>query len=447
MGIGRRSRSARLLTVVAAATALSVAACGGGSGADAVPDPSEATGAFDWKRYEGTEIRFVAGQTAWQRLIDSATLEEFTELTGIEVAMEALPEDQFRQRLQVELTAGSSDIDVFMSSVLQDGGRFSSSGWYEDLGQFVENDAVTSPDYGFDDFGDGVIDGLTFDDDLVGLPVMLETQMLYYRKDLLQAAGLDVPATHDELKSAAAALDDPDAGVRGFSSRGKRAAAVTQLATFLYNQGGEWTGEDGKAAFDSPEGVKAFELYGDLVREHGPAGAVNNSWEELLPLFQQGRLAMWADNSGQAAELVNPDTSTVADQVGFAPMPGGPAGDDQSFFTWALAMSSQSEKKGPAWYFIQWATSPEMVERVQAEGVAGGRQSVPFGDDVPADFVETFQSSLPVARAQLPQVRSVPEVRDVIGQAIVTAIEGGDVAAAVSSAATEFNRIVEAEGP
>ena len=440
---GRR-RSWLASVAVGLASALALSACGGGS--SETEDPLSLTGKFDWRRYEGEEIRFVAGKTAWQALIDDAKLKRFEDLTGIHVNMEALPEDQFRQRLQVELTSGSSDIDVFMSSVLQDGRRFHSSGWYEDLTPYVTNPTLTAPDYNFEDFSKSVIEGHSFDGELIGLPVMLETQMLFYRKDILDKHGLEVPKTFAELEKTAKAIDNAGDGVYGFSARGARAAAVTQLSSFLYNHGADYVDEEGKAAFNTPEGRRAFELYGRLVREYGPPGAANNSWEELLPLFQQGKLALWADNSGQAAQAIDPKNSRVADSVGFAPMPAGPAGSSQTFFSWALAMSSQSEKKGPAWYFIQWATSPEMVEAVQKEGVAGGRQSVPFGPDVPEDFVETFRSSLQKARPQLPPVRSVPEVRDVIGEAIVTSIQGGNLDAALTKAADEFDRIVAAEG-
>lgn len=439
-----RSRSG-LRAALAGAVALTLLSGCAAGGDEQGSGGIDATGPFDWKRYEGETIRFVAGLQPWQQNV-TPLIPKFEELTGITVEIEALPEDQFRQRLQVELTAGSDAIDVFMSSIQQDGARFAEAGWYEDLGPYVQNSSLTSPDYDFADISESVIQGHTFNGVLSALPIQLEVQMLFYRKDLLAAAGYTAPpSTLAELEEIAKAVHDPGAGVYGYTVRGKRAAAVTQLTSFLRNHGAEYVDAQGKAAFNSPEGVAAFEEYGRLIREYGPSGATNNGWEELLALFQAGSIALWPDNSGQAAAVRNPELTPFADQVGFAAMPAGPAGDAQTFFGWAAAMSSNSTKKGAAWLFLQWLTSPEVVGELQQVGIPGGRKSLPFGDDVPVQFVEAFQSALSIALPQLPQVKSVPEVRDVIGDVIVTAIEGGDVKAAADRAAAEFNRIVESE--
>lgn len=440
--------NSRFATAIKTALAATVALTMMSGCAAAAPESSateEATGAFDWKRYDGETIRFVAGLQPWQAQIEPL-IPQFEELTGITVEMEALPEDQFRQRLQVELTAGSDEIDVFMSSVQQDGARFAGAGWYEDLTPYIENASLTSPDYDFADFSSSVVEGHTFDGVLSALPIQLEVQMLFYRKDLLAAAGFDgPPQTLAELEEIAAATLDPANNIYGWTARGKRAAAVTQLTSFVLNHGAEYMNSDREAAFNTPEGIAAIEEYGRLIREYGPSGAANNGWEELLALFQAGSLAQWADNSGQAAALRDPAQTPFADQVGYAPMPAGPSGDAQTFFGWAAAISANSSKKGPAWLFLQWLTSPEVVAELQQTGIPGGRQSVEFGPDVPEEFVAAFQTALATAQPQLPQVQSVPEVRDVIGDVIVASIQGDDVAAAAATAADEFNRIVEFE--
>ena len=46
---------------------------------------------------------------------------------------EVLPEDQFRQKTTVEFAAGTSDVDVFLSMVQQEGIKYESAGWYEDI--------------------------------------------------------------------------------------------------------------------------------------------------------------------------------------------------------------------------------------------------------------------------------------------------------------------------
>jgi multiple sugar transport system substrate-binding protein len=436
-----RTGSKRWQLVVGAATAVAVvAATAPGALAQ---DASAPASSFDWQRFAGQEITIVATQNPWQAALEPL-IPEFQELTGMTVNFESLPEQQFRQRLQVELTAGSDDIDGFMTAVLQDGARFTRAGWYEDLAPYPQDPSITSPDYGFTNFGEGLISGHTIDGTLIGMPVLTDVEMLYYRKDLLEAAGVAVPTTLDEFQAALGSLDDPDSGVRAWGSRGKGAAAVTQMSTFLYNFGVDWTDETGHAGFNNPDGVAAFDFYGRNLREHGPVGVAAFSWEELMPLFQQRQLAFWNDSSSFLGQVTDPSASADVENIGFAQMPAGPGGNYNSFFPWALAISSLSQNKAQTWYFIQWATSADIVNRLQAAGVAGARTDTVFPETVPAEWVQVFQANLEIARPKLPVVVPVPEVRDAIGAAIVTSIQGGDVAAAVAQAAQEFDRAVDA---
>jgi multiple sugar transport system substrate-binding protein len=442
--LGRHRAGWRTATAATASLILAAGSVAGALAADESAAPG-GTAAFDWQQYAGDEIRVIATQNPWQAAIEPL-IPAFEELTGITVNFESLPEEQFRQRLQVELTAGSADIDVFMSAVLQDGARFSRAVWYEDLSSYPADPSLTSPEYGFESFGQGLIEGHTIDGALIGIPILTDVEMLYYRKDRLEEAGVELPTTLEEFEAALAVLDDPENGVRAWGSRGRGAAAVTQMSTFLYNHGSDWTNDEGHAGFDTDEGIAAFDFYGRNLREHGPAGVAGFSWEEIMPLFQQGQLVFWNDSSAFLGQVTDPATSVDVENIGFARMPAGPGGEYNAFFPWALSMSSLSQNKPQAWSFIQWATSQEIVNRLQESGVAGARTDTSFPDTVPAEWVEVFQYDLEIARPKLPVVVPVPEVRDAIGAAIVSSIEGGDVDAAVQQAAQEFDRAVDAAG-
>lgn len=437
----RRGGLGRLAGAVAAVSAATIllAACSPSGGT--TDSGAGATGDFDWERYDGSTIEVLLNQHPWQQAIEPR-IEQFEELTGITVNVTSLPEDQFRQRVQVNLSARSDALDVFMTGPTAEGRLFQQNDWYADLTPFLDNESLTSPDYDHDDFAADVLAADTIDGQAIGVPIQIETTMLYYRTDVFESLGLTPPTTLSELKSAAEKITAAGE-LYGFTGRGKGAAATSQFTPFLYNVGAEWNTEDGKAAFDTPEGLEAFEYYGDLVRENGPEGAVNNSWQEILPLFQQGRVAMFPDSSVFATQLIDPEVSTVADSVGFLPVPSGPGGDTQAFYGWDLAMSNFSENQGAAWLFMQWATSPEVVGAVQAEdGVAGARTSITeFPETLPQAWVDAFDASRRNAVSQHPTIAQVPEARDAIGAALVTAIQGGDVAAAVDAAATAFNAL------
>lgn len=442
----RNIASATPVLAMVAAAALVLAACGGEGEATPEPAPDgegseQVSGEFDWRAQEGQTIELLMNQHPWQQAIQSR-IGEFEELTGITVEVRALPEDQMRQRLQVEMSTQTDSIDVFMTGALAEGRLFESQGWYEDLNTYVNDDSMISPDYAPEDFTPDLIDEHTIDGNLIGLPIQIETAMLYYRTDMLADLGLEPPTTVEELENVARTVTE-ETDSFGFVGRGRGAAATSQFSPFLYAFGAEWNDENGQAAFDTPEGIEAFEFYGNLVREYGPAGAANNSWEETMPIFQQGNAAMFVDASVFAPQILDPDQSTVTENVGFLPIPSGPGGDTQAFWGWALGMSPFSQAKEASWYFIQWATSPDVVKSIQeTDGIAGGRTSVTeFPDFLPQEWVDAFTESRANSRSQHPTIVPVPEARDILGNAIVTAIEGGDVQAAVADAAERFNAL------
>jgi multiple sugar transport system substrate-binding protein len=448
----------RWMGLVAAVALVTLAACGGADEPTAEPsevddsesadgdddiaadDAGAATGDFDWRRFEGEVVRVAALQSPQGEAI-SDRLAEFEELTGITVEFDMLPQAQFRDRTQVQFAAGSDDPDVFMSLMAQEGLRFYRDGFLEDLWPYIEDPSMTSSDYDFDDFADGPIQANEIDGQLLAVPIDQQLQMLFYRRDVLQELNLELPQTMEELEELAQAIDSAG-GPRAFTSRGRSSDAVTQFTTYLYSFGGEYIDASGNPAFDSPEAIEAFEFYGRMIREYGPPGGTTFNWEEVVPLFQQGEVAMITDASALMPPVTDPEASPVAEDVGFAPMPAGPAGAACTGVGWGLSLSRLAANKDAGWYFIQWATGPEMSAYYQNErGNVGARESIGFGERFPDDWVEVFVDCLPDLRSQLPDVVNVPQAREIIGSVIVTAIEGGDVAGAAAQAVEELRQV------
>ncbi|MGZ7445286.1 ABC transporter substrate-binding protein [Paenibacillus sp. TH7-28] len=106
---------------------------------------------------------------------------------------------------------------------------------------------------------DNAWDGKTY-----GLPFNKSTEVLYYNQDYLDKFGLDVPATWDELKTAAAKLTSNINGKKVVGI-GLENSVSGNLATYVKQAGGEYVTEDGKVAFNSPEGEKALGFLYDLI--------------------------------------------------------------------------------------------------------------------------------------------------------------------------------------
>jgi multiple sugar transport system substrate-binding protein len=352
-----------------------VSGCAGKAEPKPAPAAQQPAPAQNAKPYQGVTIRFLAANHPWTETIKKE-IPAFEEKTGIKVNMEAIAENQLTQKVTVELTAGAGTIDVFMQRPLQEAKLFEKNGWYADLNPFVKDTKKTPADYDVKDFFQSTMEVETINGKVVGIPLVTEQEILYYRKDLFQAKGIKVPTTMAELEDAAKKLNDPANGMSGIVMRGKGNPATTQFSSFLYSMGGEFI-KNGKFVLDSPEAVKAFQTYGNLLGKYGPQGVLNMEWPQAAAVFAQGKAAMWVDANSLFLNVTDPAKSTVADKVGFAMIPAGDKGAlPYSVTSWGLSVAKSSKQQDAAWEFIKWATSKEMVLKTQAAGNPSARASV-----------------------------------------------------------------------
>lgn len=417
---------------------------GGGQGQGQAPAP-----AANAKPYAGTTLRFLAANHPWTETI-KGLLPQFEEKTGIKVNLESIAENQLLQKLTVELTSGAGTVDVFMGRPLQEAKLFYKNGWYADLGAFVKDEKKTPKEYDFNDFFPSAVQAETVNGTLIGIPVVTEQHIIYYRKDLFEQKKIKVPTTMEELEAAAKALHDPDKGIYGIVMRGQGNPAVTQFSSFLYSFGGDWT-KDGKAALDTPEAIKAFETYGRLLRNYGPPGVLNMSWPQAAALFAQGKAAMWLDANSLFLNVTDKEKSTVGDKVGFAMFPAGDKGAVPYTATaWGLHIAKSSKHPDAAWELVKFLTSKEVTLQTQAKGNPSARASVwdhPDGKKAwPPEWVEVAIKSSKVGRPyDRPLVVNVSKARDIIGEVITAAITGKDVKAAAAQANKAFQDLLNAE--
>ncbi len=408
--------------------------------------------AMDWQVQKGTTIRAMFSKGALGSAIESF-LPDFEKQTGIKVQFETFPEDQFRQKVLLELGAGTGALDVYWTFAANEGLKFWRSGWYEPMDEYLKNPKLTDPAYDTADFSKKALQGNKYDGKLMGLPLHQNTTMLYYRKDVFAKHKINVPQTLQELEEVAKKLHNVDEGGQklvGTVMRGKGAAATSQWAPYFLSLGGSWLDKTGKPAVNSPEAVQSFDLYGRLLRTTGPPGAVNYHWYETVSLFSQGKAAMFTEANIRMPLLEDAAKSQVAGKVGYAMFPAGPAGRKPTMEVGSVAVSSKSKKKEAAYLFAQWVTSKEAALRLQIKGIPVPRLSVWKDSRFLAemkkhpDWIEASLKSLDIADTNYnPPVVAVSEVRDAIGAAIVSAILGENVKAAADKAAAEMAGIME----
>ena len=133
-----------------------------------------------------------------------------------------------------------------------------------------------------------VVDGVVW-----AVPDLASARALYYNKDILEAAGVEVPTTWDELTAACKAIQAYDKEIYPWGIDMTTDEGQACFAYYAWNNGGGFTDADGNWALNSAENVEAVKFSTGLVA----AGLTNTAPTtetryDLQDLFAAGKLAM-----------------------------------------------------------------------------------------------------------------------------------------------------------
>src|SRR5450432_3666440 len=268
-----------------------------------------------WRKYAGTKLEVLLAKGPRGDNLQKY-IKEFTDLTGIEVESEQVPEQQQRQKAVIELSSGKPSFDVVHLSYHVQKRQFERAGWLADLSGFMKDPNLTAPDLVESDFSAA---GLSYAKNdkgqLLSLPWSVDYFILYYNKEIFQKKGVGIPKNFDEMVATADKLTDPASGTFGFVGRGLRNANMTLWSNFYLNYGGEFLDAKGNILTDGPEAIEATKMYQRLMKD-APPGVAGFNWMESMAAFTQGRAAMWIDGVGWAPPVEDPAASRVVGKVG-----------------------------------------------------------------------------------------------------------------------------------
>ena len=211
------------------------------------------------------------------------------------------------------------------------------------------------------------------EDVIYGLPPALDTLVLYWNKDLLNAAGIaEAPDTWTEFQESVVALTkvDDDGNLvqsavgMGTSENVERSADVLAL---LMMQNGTDMIIDGDVEFNEVPssgavkgtlpGLDAVRFYTDFANPTKEVYTWNADQTSSFDAFANGTSAMFF---GYAYHLPLIRTSAPKLNLGISPMPQIDGGRQVNFANyWAMVVSKDSEDYNWAWDFIQFATADE----------------------------------------------------------------------------------------
>lgn len=270
------------------------------------------------------------------------------------------------------------------------------------------NSLVEKENYDLSDFYPEVIEGLTFDGQLVGLTDNWDTQVMYYNKDLFDQAGLDYPDeswTWDDFKVAARELTSGEGSDKVYG------AIFDTWFPPLYDQvwsfGGEVFNEEGtECALDTPSSMKAIEFIRTLFAEGlSPSPTqLRQAGQSSVQTFLSGRAAMWIGNGRWTSyELADVEEFDWA----IAPVPEGPAGRANFLHISTFVISKTSDNIDGAWEFLKFMVSEQGIQLTLGnfQGIPS-RKSLAVSSAVRNDplvqehnSLKPFLQSLPTAHA------------------------------------------------
>ncbi len=300
-------------------------------------------------------------------------LADFARAAGLQVGIELEPLElnDLHRRLfeQRGLSDGSLDIAFLSTDWLAEA---QAAGLIDDLTPHLARAPV-------DDFPQAWSPSLlglqSFAGGFWGMPYHDGPACLIYRKDLLAAAGLEVPRTWEDFHAAARRLHAPQRGCYG-----------TALALFpdghngfydfciqVWSRGGEPFGEGARPQLCSRAAMEALEFLRRLAADDAaiaPGARDLDSVKSGL-LFCEGRVALMSNWFGFAALGERWEASRVKGRIAVAPLPRGVS---LNVF-WVLALASGSRQKDLAWSLMRHIATAPMDKLTTLEGAIGVRRS------------------------------------------------------------------------
>ena len=386
------------------------------------------------------DIKVIMEQVPDTDVVASLLADFNKDYPNVHVTIDGMTYDQMRDRIVSSFltTQPTYDMIIVDNPWMYD---FASGGFLEPLDARI----AATPGFDYNDYAKPLRDIAEVNGKTYGIPFYNYGLGLIYRKDLYQAAGLQPPATLDDLVTAAKKLNA--AGRAGLAMQPQKGYKIfEEWGNYLFAAGGAIQSPDGKVALDSPEARRALQTYIDLYKTVAPADSLNWAFDEALRAVGGDKAAQMISYNWMLPTL-NKSGGPGGDLAGkfaLAQVPGGKA----ILGAWYWSIPSNSTKKDAAWAFISWLTSKEHDSERVIRGGAPVRESVMndpnvwekgFGQDYYQTAGKILANSAPLADGP-----NAEESINVVGDALNAAVAGQlSVDAAIKQAATNMQAVLD----
>ncbi len=203
------------------------------------------------------------------------------------------------------------------------------------------------------------------DGQIMAIAMMVNTQHLMYRHDILDDLGLDVPTTWEEVIITAEAIREADVVQYPLGGTMKAGWNLAQdFNNMFLGYGGSFVNDDGTPNVNTDAGVNALEMMARLTEFMDPEYLVSDS-TYVQQQFQQGTIAMANLWASRAAAMDNADESQVVGLVNTAAAPTATPGGAPATTLWwdgvVIAANITDEEAEAAFQVALEGMDAEMV--------------------------------------------------------------------------------------
>lgn len=376
------------------------------------------------KPYEGVTITMlVTGHPATEAM--KSVIPDFEKETGMRILLDEMDYTRLYDKAKMELSSPVSAYDTIMT----DGvwiPEWAAKNLIIPLEPYLKDLELGTPTYDLEDVL--YIDAnLTYNGILYALSMSGETNLLFYRKDLFEKYGKEVPQTMKDLMAEAKFFHGREPRLHGISLRGKRGPEIYfGWAMLLFPFGGTVIDENNQPVINSAEAVESLKFYVELMK-YAPLGQSSFSYDETVGAFIHGEAAMFIDATN-IAYMENPDYSQIVGKIGWALPPskeGKPSKTEAC--GWTLPIPANAKNKKAAFKFIQWLTNKENDKRMALVGGMPNRESAFMDPELVkkyAYYPAVLEALKHIDPTVFPRLPEWPDMQEYIGLAASEALLG-----------------------
>jgi len=345
----------------------------------------------------------------WQDVADAYQAEN----PNVTIELVDLASTEYQNVVNVMLSGGD-ETDIITVKDIPGYNAMLSRGQIIPLNDYIEADEIDLSQYS------GAAEELTWEGSIYALPFRSDIWIMYYNKDIFDAAGVDYPTndmTWDEFDAVARQLTSGEGADKIYGAHFHVWRSCVELATV---QDGKNTVISDDYSFMIPMYTMVTNMQKDgIIMDYGElrAGSIHYSG-----VFWNGQIAMLPMGSWFIGSTINAkNTGEMTANWGIAayPHPEGVEPGTTAGTLTSLAINANSKQQDAAWDFVKYYTSPEAAKvlarwTLPAVRTADTLEAFVAVDGMPDGAAEALQTT--TVRLELPMHPHVGEVEQILNE-------------------------------